>query len=141
MADNTRINPGVSGDLIATDDIGGVKHQRVKMEYGADGSATDVSDVSPMPTKQYSVTGAPTSVASSATTVTLLAANGLRRGATIWNNSTAVLYVNFGATASATACVVKMVADAYYEVPYGYTGAISGIWASANGFARVVEVT
>jgi hypothetical protein len=34
-----------------------------------------------------------------------------------------------------------MVADAYYEVPFGYTGRIDGIWASANGNARVTEMT
>jgi hypothetical protein len=50
MADNTQLNANVtSGDIVATDDIGGVKHQRVKMEYGDDGSATDVSHANPMP--------------------------------------------------------------------------------------------
>lgn len=49
MADNTVLNAGSGGDTIATDDIGGVKHQRVKVEFGADGSATDVSTGSPLP--------------------------------------------------------------------------------------------
>lgn len=49
MADNTEINPGTGGDVIASDDIGGVKHQRVKMEFGEDGSATDVSATDPLP--------------------------------------------------------------------------------------------
>lgn len=54
MADNTTLNTGTGGDVIATDDIGGVKHQRVKIEHGADGSATDVSTASPLPvTLQY----------------------------------------------------------------------------------------
>ena len=52
-----------------------------------------------------------------------------------------ILYVKFGTTASATSYTVKMVADAYYEVPFGYTGRIDGIWASANGNARVTEMT
>lgn len=51
MADNTELNPASGGDLISTDDIGGVKVQRVKMQTGADGSATDVSDANPVPTK------------------------------------------------------------------------------------------
>jgi hypothetical protein len=50
MADNTVLSTGTGGDTIATDDIGGVKHQRVKLEHGADGSATDVSTASPLPT-------------------------------------------------------------------------------------------
>lgn len=80
-------------------------------------------------------------VSSSASNVTLLAANTARLGATIWNDSTAILYVKFGATASATSCTVKMVADSYYEVPFGYYGIIDGIWASANGAARITEIT
>jgi hypothetical protein len=50
MADNTTLNLGSGGDVIASDDIAGVKHQRVKVEYGADGSATDVSNSAPLPT-------------------------------------------------------------------------------------------
>lgn len=49
MADNTTLNTGSGGDTIATDDIAGVKHQRVKIQYGVDGSATDVSDTNPLP--------------------------------------------------------------------------------------------
>lgn len=48
MADNTTL-PG-TGDVIASDDIGGVKYQRVKMTFGADGSATDASTENPVPT-------------------------------------------------------------------------------------------
>lgn len=46
MADNTVLNTGSGGDTIASDDIGGVKHQRVKLSIGADGSATDAVPVS-----------------------------------------------------------------------------------------------
>ena len=49
MADNTTLNTGTGGDVIATDDIGGVKHQRVKVEYGEDGSASDVSPTNALP--------------------------------------------------------------------------------------------
>lgn len=49
MADNTELTAGSGGDTIATDDIAGVKHQRVKVQYGDDGSATDVSDTNPLP--------------------------------------------------------------------------------------------
>src|SRR4051812_41536562 len=50
MTDNTTLNAGAGGDVIATDDIGGGKHQRVKIEQGADGSATDGSNLAPPPT-------------------------------------------------------------------------------------------
>ena len=51
MADNTTLNTGTGGDVIASDDIGGVKYQRVKLIHGADGvNSGDVSNVNPFPT-------------------------------------------------------------------------------------------
>lgn len=40
MADNVTVTEG-SGKTIASDDVGGVQHQRVKLSLGADGAATD----------------------------------------------------------------------------------------------------
>src|SRR5258706_16438213 len=37
------------GDIISTDDIAGVKVQRVKVQYGGDGAATDVDTGTPLP--------------------------------------------------------------------------------------------
>jgi hypothetical protein len=53
MADNTTLNPGTGGDVIASDDIGGVKYQRIKTGFGADGSYADVSEASPLPVAAY----------------------------------------------------------------------------------------
>lgn len=88
-----------------------------------------------------SATGAQTSVAGSASSVTLLASNANRLGASIYNDSTAILYVRFQATASTSNFSVKLFPDDFYEVPFGYTGIIDGIWASATGNARVTEYT
>jgi hypothetical protein len=50
MADNTTLNAGTGGDVIASDDIGGVKFQRIKLIHGADGSnAGDVAAANPLP--------------------------------------------------------------------------------------------
>jgi len=49
MADNTTLNPGVGGDVIATDDIAGVKYQRIKIGFGEEGTYLDVSDTDPLP--------------------------------------------------------------------------------------------
>lgn len=49
MADDVELNLGTGGKVIATDEIAGVNHQRVKVQHGADGSATDVSTASPLP--------------------------------------------------------------------------------------------
>lgn len=48
MADNLGYTPG-SGATVASDDIGGVQYQRVKIGVGADGVAVDVSSTDPMP--------------------------------------------------------------------------------------------
>lgn len=48
MADNVTL-PG-TGDVIAADDVGGFKIQRMKPQIGPDGSAADVSETRPMPT-------------------------------------------------------------------------------------------
>lgn len=54
MANNTVLNLGSGGDTIATDDIGGVKHELVKIEFGSAGAATQVSEINPLPVTQNS---------------------------------------------------------------------------------------
>ena len=51
MADNTQLPiPQTAGDLIATDEIGGIKFQRVKLIHGADGANDgDVASSNPLP--------------------------------------------------------------------------------------------
>ena len=49
MADNVTLNSGTGGATLAADDISGIHHQRVKIQYGVDGAATDVSDTNPLP--------------------------------------------------------------------------------------------
>ena len=92
-------------------------------------------------TPSTSGTATPSSVAASTTSVSLLAANPARKGTAIWNNSSANLYVELGATASASAFTARVGAGGYYEVPFTYTGVISGIWDAANGSALVREFT
>lgn len=89
-----------------------------------------------------SATGTTTSVSDTASNVTLLASNASRLGATVYNDSTVNLFVKLGATASLTSFTVRLTPNAYYEVPYNYTGIIDGIWASdASGSARITELT
>jgi hypothetical protein len=50
MADNTILNTMSGGDTIASDDIGGVKFQRIKIIAGADGvNDGDISKTNPLP--------------------------------------------------------------------------------------------
>ena len=89
-----------------------------------------------------SSTGTTTSVASSVTNVTLLSANTNRLGATIYNDSSlSNLFIKLGTTASATSFSVILTPTGYYEVPFGYTGQIDGIWSVASGNARITELT
>lgn len=90
-----------------------------------------------MPTSSASTS---TSVTSATTSATVLAANSNRKGATIWNNSTANLYIDFDASASTSDFAVIIAAGGYYELPFDYTGVISGIWSAANGNALVREL-
>jgi hypothetical protein len=143
MADNVDITPG-SGKSIAADDIGGVLHQRVKVVIGADGASDgDVSETNKLPVVSSNATSnttAVTQVSSSASSVMLLDSNSDRKGAAFFNDSTQVLYIKLGTTASATSYTVRMGAGAYYELPAPiYIGRIDGIWASANGSALITE--
>ena len=82
-----------------------------------------------------------TSVASSATNVTLLSANADRLGATLFNDSSSDVFVKFGATASSSSFNIEMGPDGYFEVPFGYRGQIDAIWGTANGNMRIGEFT
>jgi hypothetical protein len=80
-----------------------------------------------------------TNVPAAITSTQLLAANALRLGASVYNDSPAEMYLNLGAAASNTAFTVDMLPGAYYEVPFGFFGAVFAIWANATGAARITE--
>lgn len=92
-----------------------------------------------------SVKGIPTQVAGSASAVVLLPPNSGRRGASIVNDSSAVLYilcaenVTVSSSIYTIALAAKVTVGSYYEIPYGYRGTITGIWASAAGNAIITE--
>lgn len=87
-----------------------------------------------------------TSVTSSASAVILLSPNPARLGATIYNESTQILYILLQldpqlTVISNTDYTVQVAPNTRYELPNWYVGYVSGIWASANGFARITEMT
>ena len=83
------------------------------------------------------------SVAQSATSVSLLSANPDRRFVSIHNTANQDLFVAFAGTASLTSYTVKVPKDSFFETQSdGYTGDISGIWSGAgSGAAKITEVT
>ncbi len=100
--------------------------------------ASDQSAITP--TK--SSTGTVTQVGDSASSVTLKAANASRLGLTVFNNSSAVLYLKAGATASTSSYTVELQQGDYWEAPANYTGIVDGIWsADSGGSALITEYT
>lgn len=128
MADNTLLNVGTGGDTIATDDIGGIKYQRVKVTYGADGSSTDVSPTSPLPIisgNKVTYRAATAAVLVTATTVSVpffliqgSATKTIRVQSIIISGLTltAVAYVNIGVAKYSTAATAGT-ATALTKVP------------------------
>ena len=72
--------------------------------------------------------------------VTLLASNTGRTGMFVFNDSTANLFLKYGASATVASFTVKITAGAYYEMPYPmYIGDVTGVWSAVTGAARVTE--
>ena len=91
-------------------------------------------------------TATTTVVAVAAATTTVLASNTARRGATLYNDSTAFAYVKLGSgcTASDFTLVLQAVTvnvGGYYEIPAGYTGLVTAYGSVATGNWRVTELT
>lgn len=139
MADNV-ILPG-AGTPVASNEIGGIQWQYLKMAFGANGTATPVDSAAPLPVSDGSHANAALSnVASSATTVLLAGARANRRGFIVVNDSTTILFIAYAATASATAFTYKLSPGSTWEMPKpAFSGQISGIWDSVNGNARITD--
>lgn len=121
----------------------GTTYDRIR---GDAANGVDV-DVTRLQNPIQSATATLTNVASSATNVTLKASNAARKGLVIVNDSTSILYVKFGATASTTSYSYFLAGSvngvpSTLELPLVvYTGIVDGIWSSAVGNARVTELT
>ena len=109
-------------------------------QAGIAGGAGTSSALTTRTVQAGAATGTTSSVADSATSVTLLASNANRRGASVYNDSTEILYAKCGATATTTDFTVKMFPQDYWECPANYSGILEGIWsANGSGSARVTE--
>lgn len=82
-----------------------------------------------------------TSVASSASSVTILASNVNRKGISISNISTSKLYLSFTSPATTSNCFIEMQPGEFrlFDQQLIFANTIYGIWASANGTAQVTE--
>ena len=83
-----------------------------------------------------------TRIPSSMVTTTLSEASPDRLALYLYNDSTAILYVKCGESASATSFTVKLPAAGFFELPLPcFTGQVDGIWDADNGAALVTEIT
>lgn len=80
-------------------------------------------------------------VSDSASSAPIFAASAGAKGRCVFNDSTQVLYLKFGGTASTTSYTVQIPAGGFYEFPQPvYGGAVDGIWAAdGSGAARTTE--
>lgn len=77
-----------------------------------------------------------------AASATAIASNAARKGLICFNDSTAVIYINYGGTASSTAFTYKLGVGQTWEMTnYIYTGAINVIGTASSGTARFTELT
>lgn len=131
-------NAQVNGTTVSTGNgVSGTGVQRVAIASDNTAFTVNAANVN-------SSTSSVTSVASSASSVSILASNASAKGRFLFNDSTSTLYLKFGTTASTTSYTVQILGGGYYEFPANpslYTGAVDGIWSSANGNARVTELS
>lgn len=97
MADNVAITAG-AGTSIATDDIAGVQWQRVKVGWGADGTAGDTSAANPLPVTAPAATRATHSIATALQTDAIM------------NNLTALTPKFFSASVTASSTDSSLIA-------------------------------
>jgi hypothetical protein len=128
MADNTTLNSGTGGDVIATDDIGGVKYQRVKETYGVDGSATDVSDTNPLP---ITATGG-RSTLNGSTSQSVKASAGRLTGIFVASSTSGTIKLWDNTAASGTVLVNTFSATAatWYPLPFAFG---TGLYITVGG--------
>ena len=115
----------------------------VKAGVSANGLAVDVTRVQGTVQVQPAFASAQslgTRIAGTVGNLILLAANPARQGAAFYVENGAPLYLKLGSLAGTFSYTLQVVAGGYYEVPFGYTGTISGIWQFANGTVQITEV-
>lgn len=97
---------------------------------------------SPWSTKEVT---AATSIISSVSLTTnasaILLSNTNRLGATLFNGGAQTAYVKFGTSPSTVSYTLQIGFGQYYEVPFGYTGAIWGITSTGSTTMIATELT
>lgn len=109
----------------------------------ASGSLLNIGEMSGSFSIEAPTSASLATVSRTSSTVTLAPANSARKGLTITNDSNAQMYVRLGPGATIAAYTVRLVANAYFELPFpAYTGLVTATWASAgSGVALITELS
>jgi hypothetical protein len=104
--------------------------------------AVTLASDDPLSVLQSASSASITSLASSATSAQLLAANAARKGLILNNTDANAVLVKYGTTASATSFTVRIPLNGYWEMPKPiYTGRIDVIWeADGSGSIYATEL-
>src|SRR5262245_54426867 len=144
--DGTELNPGTGGDLISTDEIaGGLKVQRVKVQFGDDGTALDVHSGAPLPvslstpllvsvTKTAIAPSGPGAATVGIASAQAVAGNANRKGLILINTSNNIISLAFGASAAVLHSGITLFpGGAFTMSEYSFsTGAINAIASVAS---------
>ncbi|MGB8520847.1 MAG: hypothetical protein WCD38_11860 [Candidatus Tumulicola sp.] len=137
-----------SGTTVVTQPTGTSLHAVLDATSTTAVTQATASNLNATVTQAQPGTATITSVASSASSVQLLASNASRKGYIFCNESTQIVYIAEGATATSAASGHSFALVGASAVPYAcheehgtgvYTGAINAIWASANGAMSITE--
>lgn len=133
---------------VATDEIGGVHYQRVKVAFGLDGTAFDVSQDTPLPVELLgTVTTSPPQTLSAAepgkrvevdnvTSVVVLSGNLSRVQATLIPEGDVYMSISGEATAASG----KLLGYTPYNIPSGYVGQVQMLSVSGTIFVNVWDI-
>jgi hypothetical protein len=139
MADSSVAITAGAGTSIDTRTNPDGEHRQVVVLGDPDAAATaTVSTLGLVVASYVPATATRTNVSAVITDTQLLAA-ATRRRFTVWNDSTAYLYLLLGTgTTTVANYTIRLDGGGYYE--QDWAGAVRGLWASAIGTARITEL-
>lgn len=102
------------------------------------GNATGYTGNPLVSAEKMGPTGTSTNVTVAATSTTLASSSASRRGMIVHNDSSQILYLKYGSTASATSYAFRIEPGTHWIMPMPlYSGTVTGIAAAATGTWRV----
>jgi len=141
VTNTASITGSVTVNSILAPISGAVNIAGVDLDAGALTVTGAVDILNPVTTKPLAgTTTVVTGYGASTANVTVLAANTARHAATFFMEGKATAYIKLGATATSTDYTVKLLNNAYYEMPDQYTGQIDVVFDKTDA-AQVLHIT